>query len=400
MKSKPYSSMRGSNGPIRNLDHLCTILDVERRVLDRVLAMPGSQRYALARSRAAKSDGSAREVFNPCREVRRIQLKIVKRILKVPGAVRWHDFLYGSMPNQIDAHGNELKKDYVTCAAQHCDARSVLKIDIKDFFGNIHSDTIMRIWTELFGYPGDVAFVLTNLCLKDDNLPQGGITSSYLAMLCLFDLEAKTVATLRLKGLRYTRYVDDITISSPLSNYDFELALALVRAMLISRALPINESKVKRVSLSTEAITVHGLRVNFETPRLPAAEVGRIRASVKTIELLAADTSFSSTPGFRKSFNKCMGRVNKLKRVGHSQHSKLLKRLQAVRPLPSRRDIKKAVASIRTLSAEFHSRGNTFGYRKRYYILMERLNLIARSHKELAAMLRAHVKRIKPSYVD
>lgn len=399
MQTKPYQSMRGTIGPIKDLQKLCEALDVEKHLLDRVLAMSDDERYAPAHVRAAKSDGSKREVFNPCRDVRRVQLKIVKRILKVPKALRWHDFLYGSMPNQYLPGGQEFKKDYVTCAAQHCDSKSVLKIDIKDFFGNIHSDTVTSIWKELFGYPEEVSNVLSNLCLRADKLPQGGITSSYLAMLCLFDVEAKTVATLRRKGLTYTRYVDDITISSPISGYDFELALSLVRGMLMSKALPINESKVKRASLSTESITVHGLRVTFPTPRLPAAEVGRIRASVRAIELLASDPAFASSPGFRRSFNKCMGRVNKLKRVGHSQHAKLVKRLQLVRPLPSRRDIKKAIASIRRLGTEFDSRGHTYGYRKRYFILMERLNLIARSHKRLALILRGAIKDMRPTYV-
>lgn len=398
MQTEPYRSMRGSSGPIKDLPKLCEALEIDRSFLDKVLAMSDGERYAPARVRAAKSDGSKREVFNPCREVRRIQLKIVKRLLKVPGAVHWHDFLYGSMPNQMLPSGVEVKKDYVTCAAQHCESKSVLKIDIKNFFGNVHSDTVIGIWSNLFGYSKEVSEVLADLCLREDSLPQGGITSSYLAMLCLHDVEAKTVATLKRKGLRYTRYVDDITISSPITDYDFDLAISLVRGMLNAKALPINESKVKRASLCTESITVHGLRVTFPTPRLPATEVGRIRAAVKTVELLAKDATYASTPGYRRSYNKCMGRVNKLKRVGHSQHAKLLQRLLLVRPLPSRRDIKKAIAALRRLDAEFDTHGGTYGYRKRYFVLMERINLIARRHTRLATILRGEIKEIRPTY--
>src|SRR3546814_1107219 len=91
--------------------------------------------------------------------------------------------------------------------------------------------------------------------------------------------------------------------------------MQIIQDMLFSKALPINEHKVKRSTISTEALTVHGLRICFDTPRLPADEVGRIRAAVKTIELLAAEGRFRESISYRRSYNRCMGRVNKLKRV-------------------------------------------------------------------------------------
>ena len=396
MKSVEIKSMRGSGGPILSIAKLCTALRVAPSFLSKVRGLSDEDRYSPARVKAAKSDGSKREVFNPSRDVRRIQSRIVTNILRRPNAIRWHDFLFGSMPNQAGKNGVTVKKDYVTCAAVHCEAKSVLKIDIKNFFGNVHSDSVFGIWSGLLGFSDDVAHALTDLCLRDDSLPQGGITSSYLAMLCLHDVEASLVATLRRKGLRYTRYVDDITVSSPIADYDFGLALSLVRNMLISKAMPVNESKVVRATLSTDAAIVHGLRVSFPTPRLPSGEVAKIRAAVRTIEKLAEHPNFVVSTSYRRSYNKCMGRVNKLRRVGHTQHSNLVDRLKKIRPLPSRKDIRKVIVGIRKLVADHPVRGGSFGYRKRYFVLMERVNLVARRHKRLAQIFRSFVRDAKP----
>lgn len=58
--------------------------------------------------------------------------------------------------------------------------------------------------------------------------------------------------------------------------------------MLSEHDLPINKHKTKIFHCSSEPIKVHGLRVDYDSPRLPSDEVKRIRASIHNLKLLAA----------------------------------------------------------------------------------------------------------------
>jgi len=144
----------------------------------------------------------------------------------------------------------------------------------------------------------------------------------------------------------YTRLVDDITVSSKEANADFSYAFEIVSEMLRKKGLPVNKLKSKFVYSSSESLTVHGLRVAFSSPRLLEDEPRRIRANVKNIESLAAEGNYRQTHSYRHDFNRCMGRVNKLSRVGHRQHASLMARLRRVLPLPSATDLVRAKSAI------------------------------------------------------
>ena len=397
MESKPLLGLRGHSGPITSVSRLCTALTISRAELCQALRLEEDVRFQRIPEKR-KPDGTVREIYNPHPLIRKIQRRLVTRLLKRSAVFRWPDHLYGSIPNVSLPSGEVQSKDYVACARCHCSAKSLLKLDIKNFFGNVHHDTVYKVFRDLLGYGERVAKVLTCICTHKGSLPQGGLTSSYLAMLCLHDLEGYVVERLRLKSLVYTRYVDDITISSKVVNYDFGYASKIVENMLLERGLPINLQKTRIERISTSPLMVHGLRVAFDQPRLPADEVGRIRASVRYAELLYAEASFRFTSSYRKTFNRCLGRVNKLKRVGHSQHKALLGRLLQVRPLASQRDLVCAHIAASRLEKEYAMHKDTFGYHRRFYVLQERLNLIQRTYPRIAGRLRLRLKSIRPEF--
>jgi len=397
MQPISIAGLRGHSGPIKSINRLCRALSITGEELCQALRLEESVRFQLVPEKR-KPDGTVREIYNPHPLIRKIQRRLVTRLLSKSEVFRWPEHLYGSIPNVVDRGGVVQHKDYVACARRHCGAKSLIKLDIKNFFGNVHSDTVQRIFSDLLGYGNRVSRVLTCICTHKGSLPQGGLTSSYLAMLCLHDLEGYVVERLRLKSLVYTRYVDDITISSKVLNYDFDYASKIVENMLIDRGLPLNAKKTRIERISTAPLLVHGLRVAFDKPRLPADEVGRIRASVRYTELIYAEAGFRFTSSYRKAFNRCLGRVNKLKRVGHSQHKVLLKRLLQVRPVASQKDLVRAHAAAARLAREYSSHRETFGYHRRFYLLQERLNLIQRTYPAIAKSLRSKMALIRPEF--
>jgi RNA-directed DNA polymerase len=397
MEPKPLFGQRGHSGPIRSVSRLCRALSITRGDLCQALRLDEAVRFQGIPEKR-KPDGTVREIYNPHPLIRKIQRRLVTRLLSRSAAFRWPDHLYGSIPNVSLPGGDVQRKDYVACARRHCGAKSLLKLDIKNFFGNVHGDTVLRIFQDLLGYGPRVSKVLACLCTHKGSLPQGGLTSSYLAMLSLHDLEGYVVERLRLKSLVYTRYVDDITISSKVLNYDFGYAFKVVENMLIERGLPLNVQKTKIERISTSPLMIHGLRIAFDKPRLPADEVGRIRASVRYVELLYSEASFRFTSSYRKAFNRCLGRVNKLKRVEHSQHKALLDRLLRVRPMASQKDLVRAHVSASKLAGGYSQYKETYGYHRRYYLLQERLNLIQRTYPRIAKSLRSRLSMIRPEF--
>jgi RNA-directed DNA polymerase len=380
---------------ISSIANLSAALDLTEQEINDALSLPSSEKYVKAN--VPKADGSVRNVYKPHHLIRKIQRRINNRIFKK--IVLWPSYIYGSIPNEYDDDGFLIyNKDYINCAAQHCGAKSLLKVDIKDFFDNIHSFHVRNIFTGFFKYSEDVSNILTEICCFEDRVVQGALTSSYIACLCLWDSEEKLVQRLKRRKLVYTRLVDDINVSSKTSNFDFDNALSLIKEMLHDKDLPLNKRKTKAYYTSMEPLSVHGLRINFNEPRLPSSEVRILRSAVRNIQKLASEPGYRTTHAYRKDFNRCVGRVNKLKRVGHEQHIKLMNKLLALKPLPSKADIIRCNNLVKRLERDFTTLNHQFWYYRRFNKTHERLNILQRSFPRTARELRARMKLIKPSY--
>ena len=259
---------------------------------------------------------------------------------------------------------------------------------------------MVNIFKTVLNYPADVSLMLANFCCYEDRIPQGALTSSYIASAVLFEVEAKAAIRLRRKNLVYTRLVDDITVSSKNINYDFSFAQNIIEEMLNSLDLPINRSKTSVSYFSTDDLLVHGLRVNYKEPRLPSEEVSRIRASVKNLEKLAQESTYRTSRDYRKSFNRCLGRVNKLARLGHKQHCKLLERVNKISPLPSKGDIKRAIKFIDKLDGWYASHYKEHWYRRCFYRAQVDINILKRTFKKEAKPLQLKLQKIRPPSED
>ncbi|MFT0140648.1 reverse transcriptase family protein [Alcanivoracaceae bacterium MT1] len=381
---------------ISSFSNLCTALDIAVTDFEKALSLDGNTRYI--QKTVPKPNGDKRIVYKPHWLIRKIQRRLNNRFFANENCIIWPKFVYGSIPNQETSDGTIEAKDYISCAQKHCLARSALSVDIKDFFGNIHKDRVKEIFEKILMFDPESAHKCASICCHNDSLTQGALTSSYIANLALFDVEGEIFKRLKRKNLRYTRYIDDITVSTKASNYDFAFAENIIRHFLESLDLPINEAKTKIQHTSTSSIKVHGLRVNFEQPRLPAGEPGKIRAAVKNMETLSKEHSYRTSHAYRKDFNRCMGRVNKLHRVGHKQHTTLLNRLLKILPLPSKKDIERTENIIKRLEHDHPKKRSEYWYKKRFYLAHERLNILQRSFPKISIHLRERLKAVKHEY--
>lgn len=390
---RPYKLKATSIGTV---DALAVALGLAPSLLEQALWLEGDARYK--RKEVPKADGSSRTVYSPSRLLRRIQSRINSRLFRQEGMLHWPSYIFGSIPNQ--ANGKDVDpRDYIACARRHSGARSLLKVDVKDFFDNVTQHLVEEIFAKVFKYPPNVCEALSNICCHDGRLLQGALTSSYLASLAFHDVEGKVVERLSYKRLTYTRYVDDITVSSrdPMANFDF--ALSIIKGMVESKDLPLNAAKTAIIRSSTAPILVHGLRISSSShPRLPIAEIGRIRAAVRHVERLAKEPNYRTSFGYRRDYNRTMGRVNKLARLGHSQHASLVRRLRQIEPLPSRKDIQRVNDMVARLVLDYSGKSNTYWYKARFYAAHERLNILQRTFVHEANALRDRLRTLHPSY--
>jgi len=100
----------------------------------------------------------------------------------------------------------------VAAARLHAGHSVLLHLDLKGFFPSVGLERVKAGLTSV-GFTPEAADLITQLTTIDDCLPQGACTSVALGNLVLGKLDGRLARLCRLRGLTYTRYVDDIGIS-------------------------------------------------------------------------------------------------------------------------------------------------------------------------------------------
>jgi len=90
-----------------------------------------------------------------------------------------------------------------------------VNIDIKDFFPSIHFKRVENILkSSRYGISESVARAIAQIACHNGRLPMGAPTSGVLSNIVCAPLDAALMRHAKLYNVRYTRYVDDITLST------------------------------------------------------------------------------------------------------------------------------------------------------------------------------------------
>lgn len=155
---------------------------------------------------------------------------------------RWVDaFILRKLPTHSAAHGYVVGQSNITNARVHIGSAQVLCLDISNFFESVGVKKITEIFYEA-GYPPNVAFLLARLCSYMGHLPQGGASSPQLSNIVMRDFDATMQTFAEKRGLRFSRYVDDIALSGDrVSNQDIQA----VEEALEETGLTLNPHKIR-----------------------------------------------------------------------------------------------------------------------------------------------------------
>jgi RNA-directed DNA polymerase len=175
----------------------------------------------------------------------------------------------------------------VTNARSHRRARHILNIDILDFFGSINYGRVQGTFkAKPFQFSEPLATVLAQLCCHKNGLPLGAPTSPIIANIICYRLDRQMRRFAKSHHCIYTRYADDITIST--RRGQFPDAIAMLDSQLSVRLGPtllsiidengfaLNPGKTRFFGKNVRQ-EVTGLVVN-DIPNIRRADVRRIRA--------------------------------------------------------------------------------------------------------------------------
>lgn len=219
-----------------------------------------------------KKGGGTRTIQSP-----RIFLKVIQQFLA--------DYYLSGLPVHASVHSYKKNASIISNAANHSGKDFVGNIDIENYFGSINRDRVLRLLRKN-GYDAISAEIISRLCCHEGVLPQGATTSPVIsnAILIEFDkaMHEQTVA----RGITYTRYADDISLSGDDKGTIIELIKYARDYLLGEHGLTLNDKKT-RISSKHGQQKVTGVVVN-EGLRPPRKLRRQIRAAFNNAEAAKA----------------------------------------------------------------------------------------------------------------
>ena len=228
-----------------------------------------------------RRNGRERRIEAPVRTLKYIQRLIHESLSRV----------YGPHPA---AHGFLLERSIVTNAQNHLARRYVLNIDLADFFPSITRQRIFgRLVAAPYSFDPKIANLIAALSTNVySQLPQGSPSSPVIANIVAAELDADIAKLCGILGCWYTRYADDITISTSRAKLSPEIArypnargtgqviIGDKLADLIERnGFRLNDRKSRLQSYWTRQMCT-GLVVNGEHVSVRRAYVRRLRSLI------------------------------------------------------------------------------------------------------------------------
>ena len=135
------------------------------------------------------------------------------------------------------AFGGIKFRDNIRNARFHKGQKYVFQTDLKDFFPYITHKKVYEMFVRV-GFSHDVSSILTKLTTYNGHLPQGAPTSTTIANLVFMPTGRALQAIARREGLRFTTFVDDVTMSS---QTDFKHVLPEIIETITSYGFKISQ---------------------------------------------------------------------------------------------------------------------------------------------------------------
>ncbi len=306
--------------PFANTSSLASILSISEDEL-RYFANNADEFYKPGKL-LQKKNGDPRLTHDAKPTLKQIHERIKNRTLK---QIEYPYYMLGGISDP------ENPRSCKTHASIHCDKKILISEDIANFYPNTSYEVVKGIWKHCLQFSDNISDILTKLTTHNDELPQGWKTSGYLANLALCNREPDLVRTLEEKGFSYSRFIDDITVSSPffINDKDKNFIISNIYGMLLPCGYSPKREK-HDISSRKNPMAVTSLNVNTKKPTIPKKQRSNIRAMVFQIE--RKYKSQGQNHAYCKEWRSVYGKVNRIKSFHENEGQELQRRMRRIKP--------------------------------------------------------------------
>lgn len=235
----------------------------------------------------SKLRGKARQIDAPFTPIKHIQQNLAQIL----------SHIYRPSHN---AHAFIRDRSVVTNAQPHLRSKTLIKIDLVDFFGSINFGRVMSLFmAKPFGFTREVAIAVARVTCKDRKLPQGGPASPVISNMICLKLDAQINRLAKRNRCTYTRYADDITISTNADSLPVDIISSssplepskAINHIIESNGFSINVSKLCLRS-GNDSKVITGVKVNSKLNTI-RARVREVRAMIHAFKKFGNDKALN-----------------------------------------------------------------------------------------------------------
>lgn len=201
---------------LKDLKDVAAFLDCKAKFLSYLLFFE-KEKYSTFE--VPKKSGGVRTIYAPNKKLKAIQKKLSDILYEC------HSEIYPKHKFKVISHGfvkkeNNNKKEIIygalSNATVHKNKNNVLNIDLENYFGSFNFGRVRGFFIKNkdFALSEKCATVIAQIACYNNSLPQGSPCSPIIANLITRSLDIKLARFAKKNSATYSRYVDDITIST------------------------------------------------------------------------------------------------------------------------------------------------------------------------------------------
>lgn len=238
---------------------LAKLLKLSPRKLSFILyKLDGGVQFQYRTFTISKKNGGTREISSPTTALKEVQRRL-NELLKI---------IYWEKPS---VHSYINKRSIITNAHVHKRKKFVFNLDLKDFFPSINFGRVRGLFMAApYKLPPKVATIIAQIACYDNCLPQGSPCSPIISNMICSKLDSNLQKLAKEEKCFYTRYADDITFSTNVSQFPSNIAnnssgksepSERLTQIIENNGFKINTSKI-RLESNRSSQTVTGLTTN------------------------------------------------------------------------------------------------------------------------------------------
>jgi RNA-directed DNA polymerase len=282
--------LRDGFPPIFEMHHFSELVGIQESLIARMIANSNDFYRSF---RLPKKSGGEREISVPSPVLLHTQRWILRNIVSI---IKVHPCCYGFVSN----------KSAIKNAEQHLRQKSVLKLDLVDFFPSIKLRSGISIFRRI-GYTPRVSYCLAHLCFRNGELPQGGATSPAISNIVGKRLDSRLYALALKSGLIYTRYADDMTFSGEEITWRF---VSAVEKIVVDEGFQVNRKKTRLIK-SNQTKIITGVSIGSGEAKLPRKTVREIKKEAYFVLKNGLDQHAKKTDNYDPMIvERLIGRLN------------------------------------------------------------------------------------------